>query len=226
MFDCAWRTMPRPMPVSPLMRSELVRLGRPEDHVGHVADARRAVDADRLDLLAACDAGIGAHQKRLVVAREAAGRRVERDGARAPSRDRRRSGRARRARSGRSARGPAARGRRSASRRRRPRPRRAGRRCSSSTSCVRSWIGMSLRGDGEPDDGVGIVVGLDDRDVLDVVGQLALDIADRVAEVVGGDVEVDRIVELDDDAALAGAARRGDRLHARHARRRRFRGCR
>jgi hypothetical protein len=40
-------------------------------------------------------------------------------------------------------------------------------------------------------DGVGIVVGLDDGDVVDVVGQLALDIADRVTKVVRGNVDVD-----------------------------------
>ena len=58
-----------------------------------------------------------------------------------------------------------------------------------------------LRRDGEAHDGVGIVVGLDDGTIVDVVGKLPLDVADRVAQIVGGDVEIDGIVELHDDAA-------------------------
>ena len=73
------------------------------------------------------------------------------------------------------------------------------------------------RGRREAHDRVGVGVGLDDGRRIGVVGKVA-EIADGIAEVVGGDVEVGRRIELDGDAALAGDALRGDRDDARRAR--------
>ena len=78
--------------------------------------------------------------------------------------------------------------------------------------------GHGVGGHGEPHDGIGIGVRLDDARRIRLVGQLVGDAADRVAHVGGGDVQIDAVVELDGDAAVAEGRGRRDRLDAGDAR--------
>src|SRR5690606_14240678 len=68
--------------------------------------------------------------------------------------------------------------------------------------------------DGELHHRLGVRVRLDDHEVLDAVGQVALDSRNRIADVVGGIDEVDVRPELDDHPQVAFLARRAYRVHA------------
>ncbi len=69
---------------------------------------------------------------------------------------------------------------------------------------------------------LGIGVGLDDGEVFQPGGQVALHPRHRIAHIVGGRDQVHAGVELDDDAQVALFAGRAHQHHARHPRRRAF----
>lgn len=73
-------------------------------------------------------------------------------------------------------------------------------------------------GDGKSQDRRGIRIRLDDLRRVRFVGQVLGDAADRVAHVVGGDREIDRIREFQSDPALAEGRGRRNRLQAADAR--------
>ena len=83
-----------------------------------------------------------------------------------------------------------------------------------------SSTGHGVGGDGKPQHGIGVGVGLDDARRIGVVGKLVAHAPDRVAHVGCRDVEIDAVGELDGDAASPVGGARRDRLDARDARHR------
>ena len=203
---CAWRMMPSPSPVSPLVRSTLCRC-RARGHGRDVAQAGCPVVHQRLERLGARRRSRSVRTTRLwfeVVSVPAGCRRR-----------RRRARRARRRPSARGSRARPGRRRRGRSRSRSPQsdtsatPGAAISRSSisSSTSSVSSWTDTVAEVTAMRITGSALASALTTRGVVDVVGQVVRHAADRVAGVGRRHVEVDVVAELERHPAAAEARR-------------------
>ena len=194
-----------------------LRILRPEEDIGHVADLHRVANGQAAYLVGAGHGGFGAHDELLVLGAEAAGGQVERRVAEhgGDIADRQPEG---------------------------GQPQGIDHHAQHALTVAEQVDrGNAVDGDqgwddvllddsrerllaqgfarrGEAHDGAGIGIGLDDGELLHVLGKLPLDPADGLADVAGGGVEVDVGREDDADSEIVLLARRPHLLDAGDAR--------